>query len=111
VSAHINDTLMACKDLAKLAAFKKSFLTRFLGTDEGEVTTYLGCELIRNRAAGTITFRQSVYAQKILMTYGMWDCVPVRTPLEPGTRLTKEDCPLVVDPVLHRWYWGITGHL
>ena len=33
------------------------------------------------------------------------------SPLEPGTRLSKEDCPLFVDPVLHHRYQGITGHL
>jgi hypothetical protein len=31
--------------------FKKELLTRFIGTDEGEVTQYLGCELIRDRKA------------------------------------------------------------
>eukprot|EP00961_Rhodomonas_salina_P075468 1012730-Rhodomonas_salina.1 len=36
VSAHINDTLMACESTETMAAFKKAFLTRFEGTDEGE---------------------------------------------------------------------------
>eukprot|EP00961_Rhodomonas_salina_P130376 1755094-Rhodomonas_salina.1 len=36
VSAHIDDTLMACKSLTTLLAFKTEFLTRFKGTDEGE---------------------------------------------------------------------------
>jgi hypothetical protein len=30
---------------------RAEILTRFIGTDEGEVTEYLGCELIRNRSA------------------------------------------------------------
>ena len=38
-----------------MTAFKKEILTRFVGTDEGEVTEYLGCdhlgcELIRDRS-------------------------------------------------------------
>jgi hypothetical protein len=33
--------------------FKKELLTRFIGTDESEVTQYLGCELIRDRKAKT----------------------------------------------------------
>jgi hypothetical protein len=32
-----------------MAAFQKEILTRFIGTDEREVTEYLGCELIRDR--------------------------------------------------------------
>ena len=43
-----------------MATFKKELLTRFVGTDEGEVTQYLGCELIRDRG-----YRR-VIAQKLL---------------------------------------------
>eukprot|EP00961_Rhodomonas_salina_P084642 1136999-Rhodomonas_salina.1 len=67
---------MACESTETMAAFKKAFLTRFEGTDEGEVTTYLGCELIRDRVARTIVFRQAVYAKKILQLYGAWDKNP-----------------------------------
>eukprot|EP00961_Rhodomonas_salina_P014104 188869-Rhodomonas_salina.2 len=42
---------MECKSLEVLERFKASFLQRFEGTDEGDVTTYLGGELIRDRAA------------------------------------------------------------
>lgn len=35
----------------------------------------------------------------------------MRTPLEPGTRLTSKDSPQQVDPVLHCRYRGIVGHL
>mmetsp|Transcript_23114 Transcript_23114/g.54804 ORF Transcript_23114/g.54804 Transcript_23114/m.54804 type:complete len:129 (-) Transcript_23114:1729-2115(-) len=54
----------------------------------------------------TITFKQSVYAQKILQTYGAWDkpSVTVKTPLEAGVRLTKEDSPTFINPALHRRY-------
>eukprot|EP00961_Rhodomonas_salina_P038514 517548-Rhodomonas_salina.2 len=93
VSAHINDSLMACKSLATLEKFKAEFLTRFEGTDEGKVSTYLGAELIRDRINRTITFKQSVNVQKILQTYGAWDKPSVKTQLEAGVRLTKEDSP------------------
>jgi hypothetical protein len=36
-----------------MSKFKQELLTRFQGTDEGEVKEYLGCELIRDRAART----------------------------------------------------------
>eukprot|EP00961_Rhodomonas_salina_P126713 1707756-Rhodomonas_salina.1 len=32
-------------------------------------------------------------------------------PLEVGVRLSAADSPEIVDPVLHRQYQGITGHL
>eukprot|EP00961_Rhodomonas_salina_P049307 662240-Rhodomonas_salina.1 len=76
-----------------LECFKTAFLTRFEGTDEGDVTTYLGGELIRDRQNRTITYSQSVYARKILQIYCAWDKPAVKTPLEAGIRLSKADSP------------------
>eukprot|EP00961_Rhodomonas_salina_P054468 731796-Rhodomonas_salina.1 len=84
---------MACESLTTLQAFKQEFLTQFEGTDEGKVTTYLGCELIRDRANHSIIFRQAVYESKILQLYGAWDKQPVKTPLEAGVRLSTADSP------------------
>jgi hypothetical protein len=39
----------------------------------------------------------------------MWECNPVVTPLDPNVRLSKLDCPEVVDPLVHRKYRGIVG--
>eukprot|EP00961_Rhodomonas_salina_P198381 2676418-Rhodomonas_salina.1 len=102
---------MACASLDTLEKFKSAFLTHFEGTNEGDVTTYLGGELIPDSANRTITYRQSVYERKILQIYGSWDKPSVLTLLEAGARLTKADSPSYVDPALHRRYQGITGHL
>eukprot|EP00961_Rhodomonas_salina_P271164 3663968-Rhodomonas_salina.1 len=77
---------------------KDAFLSRFEGTDEGEVHTYLGCELVRYRQTRTITFRQAVHAKKVLQIYGTWDNAPVKKPLEAGVRLSDADSPEIVDP-------------
>eukprot|EP00961_Rhodomonas_salina_P039396 529613-Rhodomonas_salina.1 len=45
MSAHIDDTLILCEDLDTLTKFKALMLTLFEGTDEGEVTEYLGCNV------------------------------------------------------------------
>ena len=89
VSAHVDDCLIACKSKDIMAAFKKEILTRFIGTDEGEVTEYLGCELIRDRSAKTATIVQKGYAERVLKTFGMWDCKPCTTPLDANSRLSK----------------------
>ena len=49
----MDDCLIACKSAGIMATFKKELLTRFVGTDEGEVIQYLGCELIRDRKTRT----------------------------------------------------------
>jgi hypothetical protein len=63
----------SCKSKDIMAAFKKEIHTRFIGTDEGEVTEYLGCELIRDRSAKSATIVQKGYAERVLKTFGMWD--------------------------------------
>ena len=53
VSTHVSICLIASKSKDIAVAFKKELLTRCVVTDEGEVTEYLGCELLCNRAAKT----------------------------------------------------------
>eukprot|EP00961_Rhodomonas_salina_P279988 3782338-Rhodomonas_salina.2 len=111
VSAHIDDLLIACADKAALELFKRDLLMRFDGTDEGEVEQYLGCKVIFDREGGKVTLRQKVYAERVLRAYCMWGCTPVKTQLEPGTRLSKADLQQRVDPELQRRYRGMVGHI
>jgi hypothetical protein len=104
VSAHVDDCLIVCKSATVMTAFKQDLLSRFVGTDEGEVMDYLGYEIIRDRGTRTTKIVQSGYAERVLKTFGMWDCNPVKTPLHVNNRLSKRDCPEVVDPNVHRRY-------
>ena len=76
-----------------MAEFKAHMLERFIGTDEGEVTEYLGCELVRDRKARTGQPIQAGHAERVLRVFNMWECNPVATPLDPNVRLYKLDCP------------------
>eukprot|EP00961_Rhodomonas_salina_P164305 2213300-Rhodomonas_salina.1 len=111
MSAHIDDTLILCESLTTMEAFKTCMLARFDGTDEGDVTEYLGCKVVRDRAAKTLHLRQSAYIQKVLAHHGFTDANPVKTPMEPGVRLSKRYCPSVVDPAIHAEYRAIVGHI
>jgi hypothetical protein len=44
ISTHVDDCLISCKSTATMSKFKQELLTRFQGTDEGEVKEYLGCQ-------------------------------------------------------------------
>mmetsp|Transcript_17932 Transcript_17932/g.36097 ORF Transcript_17932/g.36097 Transcript_17932/m.36097 type:complete len:105 (-) Transcript_17932:230-544(-) len=57
----------------------------------------LGCEVVRDSTAKTLTFRQPAYIRRVLAAHGMTDCNPVKTPLEPGTRLSIRDCPATLE--------------
>jgi len=79
-----------------MAEFKAHMLDRFIGTDEGEVTEYLGCELVTDRKAHTGQLIQAGHAERVLRVFNMWKCIR---------------CPEVVDPLVHRKYHRIVGCL
>jgi hypothetical protein len=99
VSAHVDDCLLSCKSLTVMVGFKAHMLDRFIGTDEGEVTEYLERDLGTDRKARTGPLIQAGYAERVLRAFNMWECNPVATPLDPNVRLSKLDCPEVVDPL------------
>ncbi len=51
VSTHVDDCLISCKPIATMSKFKQELLTRFQGTDQGEVKEYLGCEVIKRQSS------------------------------------------------------------
>ena len=108
ITAHIDDLILACADRNTLDEFRCSLLERFEGTYEGEIHSYLGCEVRRDNDK---TLSQRHFAEDVLRTYDMWDCVPALTPMKPGMRLTKEQCNPKPDPAFHRRYRGIVGSL
>eukprot|EP00961_Rhodomonas_salina_P023287 312990-Rhodomonas_salina.1 len=97
--------------LAVLEKFKTDFLGLLDGTNEGAVHEYLGCEVVRDWEKGSLSLLQHGYTERVLKIYGFENATPARTPLSPGIRLTKLDCPAVLDPALHRRYRCIEGHL
>jgi hypothetical protein len=111
IAAHIDDFILACVDRNTLDAFRTKLLARFDDTYEGAVHTYLGCEVERDIPAGRTLLSQRHFAEDVLRTFEMWDCIPALTPMKPGTRLTKEQSNSSPDPAFHRRYRGIVGSL
>jgi len=95
-----------------LGKFKSDLLNRFAGTDEGPVTQYLGCQLIRDHPNRTSQLVQTAHTERLLHTFDMWDKVhTVFTLMLPGTRLVKADYPDTPIPTLQRRYRSIVGSI
>ena len=60
---------------------------------------------------GTTCLSQTHYAEEILRTSNFWNATPRLTPMQPNTRLSKEDCDKNPAPDFHRRYRGIVGSL
>ena len=66
VCTNVDDCLICCKSTTTMSKFKQKLLTRFQGTDEGEVKEYLGCEVIRDKEQPG---RAKWYKQDMLRVY------------------------------------------
>jgi len=103
---HTDDVLLSFPTTASRSAFKAALLKRFDATDEGPVENLLGCTVSRDE-----TLSGAIRADEILERFGMTDCNPSATPMDPNTRLLASDRPDVVDPVRRLKYQAITGCL
>lgn len=85
-----------CVICAKPSQFSDRFLelsTLFEMKDLGQIRKCLGMEIIVNPSLDSIFVNQTNYANEILEEYGMLDCSPRRTPLDPSTPLLISDMP------------------
>ena len=65
VSVHVDDSLLSCKSPDVMSKFKRDLPSRFMGTDDdGKVTEYLGCELVRDRKTRNWHLVQAGYGER-----------------------------------------------
>jgi hypothetical protein len=67
-------------------------MDRFQSVDQGPANYILGLKIDRNRIKRTLYLSQELYAEKVLASFNMSTCKPVRTP-NPVDKLSKADCP------------------
>ena len=84
IALYVDDTIIASNCNKMLRDAKKVLNEKFDMTDLGEVKSILGMSIKRNRNKGVLTIDQSAYLQSVLERFGMADCNPVSTPMEPG---------------------------
>jgi hypothetical protein len=89
--------------------------TRQCNTCEAFGHTWLECpkgnKIERDIATDRTLLSQRHFAEDVLRTFEMWDCIPALAPMKPGTRLTKDQSDPSPDLAFHRRYRGIVGSL
>ncbi|CAI5997259.1 unnamed protein product [Closterium sp. NIES-65] len=78
---YVDDLVFATTDTAGLAYVKSELLKRHTCTDLGELRSYLGLHITRDRARRTITLTQSHMVQQVLQRFGFTYSSPEATPL------------------------------
>ncbi|CAI5969069.1 unnamed protein product [Closterium sp. NIES-64] len=81
ILVYVDDLVFATADTAGLAHVKSELQKRHKCTDLGELRSYLGLQITRDRARRTITLTQSHMVQQVLQRFGFTYSSPQATPL------------------------------
>ncbi|CAI7781036.1 unnamed protein product [Closterium sp. NIES-54] len=98
VLVYVDDLVFATADTEALAHVKSELQKRHTCTDMGELTSYLGLRITRDRAQHTITLTQSHMVQQVLQRFGFTDSSPRSTPLPTGHSLSAPPSDESVEP-------------
>ncbi|CAI7895498.1 unnamed protein product [Closterium sp. NIES-53] len=93
-----DDLVFATANTEALAHVKSELQKRHTCTDLGELTSYLGLRITRDRAQRTITLTQSHMVQQVLQRFGFTYSSPQSTPLPTGHSLSAPPSDESVEP-------------
>ncbi|CAI7931711.1 unnamed protein product [Closterium sp. NIES-54] len=98
VLVYIDDLVFATADTDALALVKAELQERHTCTDLGELRSYLGLHITRDRARRTITLTQSHMVHRVLQRFGFHFSSPQPTPLSTGHSLSAPPSDESVEP-------------
>ncbi|CAI7784562.1 unnamed protein product, partial [Closterium sp. NIES-53] len=98
VLVYVDDLVFATCDTEALAHVKSELQKRHTCTDLGELKSYLGLRITRDRAQRTITLTQSHKVQHVLQRFGFTYSSPQSTPLPTGHSLSAPPSDESVEP-------------
>ncbi|CAI7733647.1 unnamed protein product [Closterium sp. NIES-54] len=98
VLVYVDDLVFATADTAGLAHVKSELQKRHMCTDLGELRSYLGLQITRDRAQRTITLTQSHMVQQVLQRFDFTYSSPQATPLSTRHSLSALPSDESVEP-------------
>ncbi|CAI7793785.1 unnamed protein product [Closterium sp. NIES-53] len=98
VLVYVDDLVFVTADTEALAHVKSELQKRYMCTDLGDLTSYLGLRITRDRAQRTITLIQSHMVQQVLQRSGFTYSSPQSTPLPTGHSLSAPPSDESVEP-------------
>ncbi|CAI7868199.1 unnamed protein product [Closterium sp. NIES-53] len=98
ILVYVDDLVFATADTARLAHVKSELQKRHTCTDLGELRSYLGLQITRDRARRTITLTQSHMVQQVLQRFDFTYSSPQATPLSTRHSLSALPSDESVEP-------------
>ncbi|CAI7830045.1 unnamed protein product [Closterium sp. NIES-53] len=98
VLVYVEDLIFATDDTEALTLVKSELQKRHTCTDVGELRSYLGLQITRDRARRTITLTQSHMVHQVLQRFGFQFSSPQPTPLSTSHSLSAPPLDESVEP-------------
>ncbi|CAI7829141.1 unnamed protein product [Closterium sp. NIES-54] len=98
VLVYVDDLVFAMDDTKALTLVNSKLQKRYTCTDLGELRSYLGLQITRDRARRTITLTQSHEVQQVLQRFGFQYSSPQLTPLSTSHSLSATPLDESVEP-------------
>ncbi|CAI7918725.1 unnamed protein product [Closterium sp. NIES-53] len=98
ILVYVDDLVFATADTKALALVKSELQKRHVCTDLGELRSYLGLQITRDRARHTITLTQSHMVQQVLQRFSFTWSSPHPTPLATCHSLSAPPSDESVEP-------------
>ncbi|CAI7801216.1 unnamed protein product [Closterium sp. NIES-53] len=99
VLVYVDDLVFATADTEALALVKAELQERHTCSDLGELRSYLGLQITRDRARRAITLTQSHMLHQVLQRFGFQYSSPQPTPLSTGHSLLAPPSDESVEPI------------
>ena len=84
ITLYVDDIHLISPDKEYIDLVKAIIASHYKIKDLEPTVSYLGLEILRNRANKTLTISQKAYIESVLEAHGMADCKPALTPMETG---------------------------
>ncbi|CAI7732752.1 unnamed protein product [Closterium sp. NIES-54] len=98
ILVYVDDLVFATADTARLAHVKSKLQKRHTCTDRGELRSYLGLQITRDRARRTITLTLSHMVQQVLQRFDFTYSSPQATPLSTRHSLSALPSDESIEP-------------
>ena len=92
VVSHVDDMSIGCNQPKFVDQLESKVEQFFKINNLGRMQLFVGVQV--SQSPGKISLSQDAYIERALKRFNMENCNPQRTPLSPGLKLRKSDCPV-----------------
>ena len=93
IFVYVDDLVIAANSRIEMSRVKLELSNKWSMKDLGPLESILGIRIIRDRQVRTLTLSQERFIDTILKKFKFEDVRAAKTPLAPGSRLTKDNSP------------------